>query len=90
MTIWLKKWKKTSDICSHYEMETAQRFCLQIDIFSEHSTDTVHLCKGGEENKDRNKMVALWKFLTITSYNLRKYILRLNIEDRVVFLLWCK
>jgi len=42
-----------------YKMKTAQGFCLQIHIFSGHSTDIMDLCKGGGESKDRNKMVAL-------------------------------
>ena len=71
-------------------MKTAQGLCLQIHIFSGHSTDTLDLCKGGGENKDKNKMVALQKFLTITFYKLRKYILWLNIKVRIIFLLYCK
>lgn len=70
-------------------MKTAQGRRLQIHIFPGRSTDTLDLWKGGGENKDRNKMVALWKFLTITVYKLRKYILWLNIKYRI-FLLWCK
>ena len=72
-----------------YKMKTAQGFCLQIHIFSGHSTDIMDLCKGGGESKDRNKMVALWKFLTIAFYKLRKWNLWLNIKDRIVFL-WGK
>lgn len=70
VNIWFEERSKALYVYSHYKMKTALGPCLQIHIFSGWSTDRLNLSKGGEEEKGRNKMVVLLKFLTITFYKL--------------------